>query len=122
MAADLAQLYARVQTERGKLDILVVNSGLADFAKLEEITEDHYDKTFDLNARAALFTVQKAVKLMARGGTIVLVASVADSIGTPGYGAYNAREAAMRSFAVGISSVGQRRGIYSCSHGAKECS
>ena len=99
VAGDLDQLYARVESERGNLDILVVNSGLADFAKLEEITEDHYDKTFNLNARAALFTVQKAVKLMARGGTIVLVASVADTIGTPGYGAYNASKAAMRSFA-----------------------
>src|ERR1039457_4377913 len=66
VATDLDQLYARVQSERGKLDILVVNSGLADFAKLEEITEDHYDKTFDLNARAALFTVQKAVKQIGR--------------------------------------------------------
>ncbi len=99
VAADLDRLFARVQSEHGRLDILVVNSGMADFAKLEEITEDHYDRTFDLNARAALFTVQKAAQLMTRGGTIVLVASVADAIGTPGYGAYNASKAAMRSFA-----------------------
>jgi NAD(P)-dependent dehydrogenase (short-subunit alcohol dehydrogenase family) len=99
VAADLDRLFARVQSEQGRLDILVVSSGMADLAKLEEITEDHYDRTFDLNTRATLFTVQKAVPLMARGGAIVLIASVADSIGTPGYGAYNASKAAMRSFA-----------------------
>jgi len=99
LAADLDQLYARVQGEQGRLDILVVSSGMADFAKLEEITEDHYDRTFDLNARATLFTVQKALQFMARGGAVVLVGSVADSIGTAGYGAYNASKAAMRSFA-----------------------
>ena len=72
---------------------------MADFARLEDITEDHYDRTFNLNDRAALFTDQKALPLMARGGAIVLVGSVAGSIGTLGYGAYNASKAALRSFA-----------------------
>ena len=97
--AGLDRLFAKVQSEKGKLDILVISSGMADFAKLEDITEDHYDRTFDLNARATLFTTQKALPLMASGSTIVLVGSVADSIGTAGYGAYNASKAALRSFA-----------------------
>jgi NAD(P)-dependent dehydrogenase (short-subunit alcohol dehydrogenase family) len=99
VAADLDRLYAMVQREKGRLDILVVSSGMAEFATLEDITEDHYDRTFDLNARGTLFAAQKAIPLMARGSAIILVGSVADSIGTPGYGAYNASKAAMRSFA-----------------------
>ena len=82
LAADLDQLYARVQGEQGRLDILVVSSGMADFAKLEEITEDHYDRTFDLNAVTPLFTVQKALQFMRRGGAVVLIGSVTYSIGT----------------------------------------
>ncbi len=98
VTADLDRLYATVQKQAGRLDILVANSGLADALPIGEITEDHFDKTFDLNARATLFTVQKALPLMTGGGSIVLIGSIADSIGTPGYTAYNASKAAVRSF------------------------
>lgn len=111
VAADLNRLFADVQSAHGRLDILVISSGMADFAKLEDITEDHYDRTFNLNDRAALFTVQKALPLMAPGGAIVLVGSVADSIGTPGFGAYNASKAALRSFARTWTSELATRGI-----------
>ncbi len=99
IAADLDRLYASVQSEKGRLDILVISSGMAEFAKFEDITEDHYDRTFDLNARGTLFAAQKALGLMPRGSAMVLVGSVADSIGTLGYGTYNASKAAIRSFA-----------------------
>jgi NAD(P)-dependent dehydrogenase (short-subunit alcohol dehydrogenase family) len=97
--ADIEALYETVQARKGKLDILIANSGLSEPLSLENITEEHYDKTFDLNARATLFTVQKALPLMPRGATIVLIGSIAGSIGTPGYGVYNATKAAMRSYA-----------------------
>jgi len=90
IAADLEHLHAKVEREKGRLDLLVISAGLAEFANLEDITEEHYDRCFDLNARATLFTVQKVLPLMRRGSAIVLVGSVADSIGTPGYGTYNA--------------------------------
>ncbi len=99
VAADLDHLYATVRSEKGRVDVLVISSGMADFMKLGDITEDHYDRTFDLNARSTLFSVQKALPLMGRGGAIVLVGSVADAIGTAGYGVYGASKAAMRSFA-----------------------
>ena len=98
-SADLDRLYRTVMASKGRLDILVANSGFSEAAKLDVTTEEHFDKTFGLNARATLFTVQKALPLMARGGTIVLIGSIAGSIGTPGYGAYGATKAATRSYA-----------------------
>lgn len=98
-AADLDRLYRTVVASKGRLDTLVVSSGFSEAAMLDDITEEHFDKTFGLNARATLFTVQKAVPLMAGGGTIVLIGSIAGSIGTPGYGAYSATKAATRSYA-----------------------
>ncbi len=95
---DLDRVFAVVQQQAGRLDILVANSGMADALSIEDMTEDHFDKTFDLNTRATLFTVQKAIPLMTGGGSIVLIGSIADSIGTPGYTAYNASKAAVRSF------------------------
>ncbi len=98
-AADLDRLYRAVQASRGRLDILIANSGFAEAVTLDEITEAHFDRTFDLNARAVLFTVQKALPLMAQGGTVVLIGSIAGFIGTPGYSTYNATKAAARSYA-----------------------
>jgi NAD(P)-dependent dehydrogenase (short-subunit alcohol dehydrogenase family) len=99
VAADLDRLFARVKEKAGRLDILVTSSGVSDYAPIDEVTEDHFDKTFDLNARATVFTVQKALPLMGEGGAIVLVGSIAGFIGTAGYGMYGASKAAVRSFA-----------------------
>ena len=97
--ADLDRLYRTVMASKGRLDILVANSGFSEAATLDGITAEHFDKTFGLNARATLFTVQKAVPLMTGGGTVVLIGSIAGSIGTPGYTAYGATKAATRSYA-----------------------
>lgn len=97
--ADLERLFALVKEKRGRLDILVASSGVSEYAPLEDVTEMHFDKVFDINVRAALFTAQKALPLMERGSTIVLVGSIAGFIGTRGYGAYGASKAAIRSFA-----------------------
>ena len=97
--ADLDRLYRAVTASKGRLDILVANSGFSEAAMLDEITAEHFDKTFGLNARATLFTVQKAVPLMTGGGTVVLIGSIAGSIGTPGYTTYGATKAATRSYA-----------------------
>jgi len=109
--ADLDRLYDRVKAKSGRLDVLVANSGVAESAALEEITEAHFDTVFDINARASLFTVQKALPLMAGGGSIVLVGSIAGSIGTAGYTAYGATKAAMRSYARSWTKEFSDRGI-----------
>ena len=97
--ADLDRLAAAVQAQGRKLDILVVNSGVAEPAALGEIGSAHFDRILDTNTRAALFTVQKLLSLMGEGSAIVLVGSIAGFIGTPGFSAYNASKAAVRSFA-----------------------
>lgn len=96
--ADLEQVFAKVRAEQGRIDILVLNAGLSEFAMLGDITEDLYDRTFGLNVRSLLFAAQGAIDLMASGGTIVLVGSIADVVGTKGYGVYSASKAAVRSF------------------------
>lgn len=98
-SADLDGLFRTVMTSKGRLDILVANSGFSEAVTLDDITEEHFDRTFNINARATLFTVQKALPLMTGGGTIVLIGSIAGSIGTAGYGTYGATKAAVRSYA-----------------------
>jgi len=71
--ADLDRLYESVKREKGKIDILFASAGFGEFAKLEEVTEEHFDKTFDLNVRGTLFTVQKALPLFNDNGSIFLL-------------------------------------------------
>ena len=98
-AADVARLHAAIAARGDGLDILVFSSGVAEVAPLAEITEAHFDRTFDINVRAMVLTVQTLVPLMREGSAIVLVGSIAGVIGTPGYGVYNASKAAVRSWA-----------------------
>jgi NAD(P)-dependent dehydrogenase (short-subunit alcohol dehydrogenase family) len=97
--ADLEQVFARVRSKEGRIDVLVVNAGISEFATLGGIGEDHFDRTFGLNVRSLVFAAQGAVDLMSMGGTIVLIGSIAGDIGTKGYGVYGATKAAVRSFA-----------------------
>ncbi|WP_144959094.1 SDR family NAD(P)-dependent oxidoreductase [Pseudomonas oryzihabitans] len=95
----LAAFFDSVRREAGRVDVLVVNAGLSEFAPLETLTTEHFDRTFALNVRALLFATQAATAIMPAGGTIVLIGSIAAAIGTPGYGVYGASKAAVRSFA-----------------------
>ena len=97
-AADLNRVFEQVKSEQGRIDILVVNAGLSEYAPLGDISEDHFDRTFGLNVRALVFAAQGAIHLMQPGGTIVLIGSIAGDIGTKGYGVYGATKAAVRSF------------------------
>jgi NAD(P)-dependent dehydrogenase (short-subunit alcohol dehydrogenase family) len=97
--ADLDRLFARIQRERGRLDIVFANAGVAKFAPLGTITEELYDSIFDVNVKGLLFTVQKALPLMPEGGAIILNASVVASKGLPANSVYSATKAAVRSFA-----------------------
>jgi len=98
-SADLDRLFDTIGASVERLDILVTSSGVAEPATLEETSEEHFDKTFDLNVRGMVFTVQRALPRMGEGGAIVLVGSIAGRIANPGYGAYSASKAAVRSFA-----------------------
>jgi NAD(P)-dependent dehydrogenase (short-subunit alcohol dehydrogenase family) len=97
--ADLDRLYATVKQQKGRIDILFANAGLGEFAPLGSITEAHYDKTFNINVKGVLFTVQKALPLLVNGGAIILNASIVSSKGMPAFSVYSATKAALRSFA-----------------------
>jgi NAD(P)-dependent dehydrogenase (short-subunit alcohol dehydrogenase family) len=96
--ADLDRLYETVRTEKGRLDIVFANAGGGELAPLGSITEEHFDKTFNVNVRGTLFTVQKALPLLNDGGSIILTGSIAGVKGIPAFGVYSATKAAIRSF------------------------
>jgi NAD(P)-dependent dehydrogenase (short-subunit alcohol dehydrogenase family) len=95
--ADLDRLY-EIVAAKGKIDVVFANAGVAEFAPLGKITEEHFDKLFDINVKGTLFTVQKALPLLNDGGSIVLNGSVASLKGTAAFGVYGATKAALRSF------------------------
>lgn len=97
--ADLDRLYEIVNAEAGHLDIVFANAGGGEFAPLGAITEEHYDRTFDINVKGTLFTVQKALPLLKDGGSVILTGSTAASTGIPAFSVYGATKAAIRSFA-----------------------
>ena len=96
---DLDRLYSLVKQQKGHIDILFANAGLGEFATLDQISEAHFDKTFAVNVKGLLFTVQKAVPLFKDGGSIILNSSIAASKGVEGFSVYSASKAAVRSFA-----------------------
>jgi NAD(P)-dependent dehydrogenase (short-subunit alcohol dehydrogenase family) len=97
--ADLDKLYAAVSKKFGKIDILFVNAGVANFAPLADTTEQVYDTNFDINAKGAFFTIQKAIPFLNDGASIILNSSVAGQKGFGTAGSYAATKAALRSFA-----------------------
>jgi NAD(P)-dependent dehydrogenase (short-subunit alcohol dehydrogenase family) len=96
---DLDRLYAMVREQRGSIDVLFANSGAIEHKTLEEITPEHYDRTFDVNVRGLIFTVQKAVPLLRDGGSVILTSSVAGVMGLQAHDTYSAAKAAVRSLA-----------------------
>jgi len=96
---DLDRLFAQIKQEKGKLDIVFANAGVAKFAAFGTITEEFYDWTFDINVKGLLFTVQKALPLLPDGASIILNASIVASKGLPINSVYSATKAAIRSFA-----------------------
>jgi NAD(P)-dependent dehydrogenase (short-subunit alcohol dehydrogenase family) len=97
--ADLDRLYATVQQQHDHIDIVFANAGIGEFAPLGEISEAHFDKTFAVNVKGLLFTVQKALPFMREGGSIVLTASTQTTRVSPAFSVYAASNAAIRSFA-----------------------
>lgn len=98
--ADLDRLYETVRA-KGRIDIVFANAGLSEFASLEDVTEEHFDKIFDVNVKGVLFTVQKALPLLNDGASIILTGSVASVKGTPEFSVYGASKAAVRNFVRG---------------------
>ncbi|MFJ7858545.1 SDR family NAD(P)-dependent oxidoreductase [Peribacillus sp. NPDC097264] len=95
---DLDKLYDIIKQEKGKLDILFANAGVGSFLPLGEITEEQVDRTFDINVKGTIFTVQKALSLFPnKVGSIIVTGSTAGSIGNPAFSVYGASKAALRA-------------------------
>jgi len=97
--AELDALFDWVKSEKGRIDVLFVNAGVGSMLPLGKITEEHYDDTFGSNVKGVLFTVQKALPLLADGASVILNGSTAASGGTDEFSVYAASKAAVRSFA-----------------------
>jgi NAD(P)-dependent dehydrogenase (short-subunit alcohol dehydrogenase family) len=96
---DLDRLFAHIKREKGRLDSVFANAGVAKVAPFGQITEEHYDSLFNINVKGLLFTVQKALPLLPDGASIILNASIVASKGLPANSVYSATKAAVRSFA-----------------------
>jgi NAD(P)-dependent dehydrogenase (short-subunit alcohol dehydrogenase family) len=96
---DLDRLFAQIRKEKGKIDVVFANAGVARYAPLGAITEDFCDSIFDINVKGVLFTVQKSLSLLRDGGSIILNASIVASKGLSSNSVYSATKAAVRSFA-----------------------
>jgi NAD(P)-dependent dehydrogenase (short-subunit alcohol dehydrogenase family) len=96
---NLDSLFAQIKREKGRLDIVFANAGVARYAPLGSITEELYDSIFDINVKGLLFTVQKALALMPDGAAVILCASIVASKGLSANSVYSATKAAVRSFA-----------------------
>ena len=96
---DLDRLFAQIKREKGKLDIVFANAGVATYSPLGQITEEHYDSIFNINVKGLLFTVQKALPLLTDGASIILNASIVASKGFAANSVYSATKAAVRSLA-----------------------
>ncbi len=96
---DLDRLFAIIQEQKGRLDVVFANAGGGEFVPFGSITEEHFDKTFNVNVKGLLFTVQKALPLLPKGASVILNASIVSIKGMPAFSVYSATKAAVRSFA-----------------------
>ena len=97
--ADLDRLFATVRERKGRIDILFANAGIAEGAPLGAISEEQFDRSFAVNVKGTLFTVQKALPLLTDGASIILTSSIVGSNGLAERSVYSATKAALRSFA-----------------------
>jgi NAD(P)-dependent dehydrogenase (short-subunit alcohol dehydrogenase family) len=108
--ADLDRLFETVKEEKGAVDVLWASAGMGEQAKLGEITEEHFDAAFSVNARGTLFTVQKALPLFNDGGSIFMTGSNASLRGYPNWSVYAASKALLPAYArVWVSELRDRK-------------
>jgi NAD(P)-dependent dehydrogenase (short-subunit alcohol dehydrogenase family) len=108
---DLSRVAATVREEKGAVDIIVANAAIVEQVPIEALTPEHFDRTFNINARSPVFLVQKLLPMMSGGGSIVLVSSAMHLMGIPNHTAYAATKAALRSYARTWAAEFRDRGI-----------
>lgn len=100
--ADLDRVYDAISRRKGRLDIVFANAGILEKGAIGEVTEDSVDRLFDINVKGLIFTVQKALPLMADGGVVLLTSSMVASKGLPSNSIYAATKASIRSLTRGL--------------------
>ncbi len=99
ISKDVDRLIETIKSEKGVLDIVFANAGWGEFKSIEDITEEHIDKTLAINVKGVVFTVQRSLPILRDGGAVVLNSSITGSKGRPIFSIYAATKAAVRSFA-----------------------
>ena len=108
---ELDRLFAAIQEQKGRLDVVFANAGVGSLLPLGQITEEQFDKIFDINVKGVVFTVQKALPLLSDGASIILNASIVSVKGNPAFSIYSASKAAVRNLARSWSLDLKGRGI-----------
>jgi NAD(P)-dependent dehydrogenase (short-subunit alcohol dehydrogenase family) len=109
--ADMERVAATIRDEQGKLDIVFANAGGGGFIPLEEITEEDFNRSFDVDVKGVLFTVQTALPLMGKGSSIVINTSITSFMAIPAFSIYAACKAALASFTRSWANELRDRGI-----------
>jgi NAD(P)-dependent dehydrogenase (short-subunit alcohol dehydrogenase family) len=95
--ADLDRVYETVKTQYGHLDVLALNAGFYEIMPFGEITEEHFDKTYNTNVKGLLFAFQKALPFLSKESSVILIGSIAAHKGLPGMSVYSSTKAAIRN-------------------------
>jgi len=93
--AEMEEVISAIEAQDGRIDVLFVNAGVGGFAPIRELTPEDWDKVHDINLRGAIFAIQKALRLMGRGGSIVVTGSIGGHGVLPGNAAYGAAKAGL---------------------------
>lgn len=109
--ADLDSLFGQIRERFGRVDVLFANAGIAPLAPFDEVTEEQFDRLFNVNVRGLFFTVQKALPLFREGASVILNASVVAQSGLPNTSVYSATKAAVRSLGRTLAAELASRGI-----------
>ena len=95
--ADLDRVYDAINAKHDRIDVLALNAGFFEFMNIGEITEEHFDKTYNTNVKGLLFAFQKALPLLPKGASVILTGSIAGFRGMPAMSVYSSTKAAIRS-------------------------
>ena len=110
--ADIERLFADTKKAFGRLDVLVNNAGIYEFSPLENVTEEHFHKHFNLNVLGLILASQAAVRLFdAAGGNIVNISSIASIKGFPDGAIYSGTKGAVDAITRALASELGPRGI-----------
>lgn len=108
---ELDRAFSDIKSKFGRIDVLFANAGIAGFVPLREVAESYFDRMMEINVKGLFFTVQKALPLMQRGGSIILTSSSLQQRSMPGGSVYGASKAAVRSFGRGFAADLAESGI-----------